>query len=98
MYVRGVSLNSSEREFWTNNEQYSVIYTKSQLSSISGIEYSSVSTKRIFEWLWREVGIQPGEYLVKRHNDSYRYNPDIEIRFSQEAFAYWKLQGLGVDK
>ena len=98
MHVRGVSLNSSEREFWTNNEQYSVIYTKSQLSSISGIEYSSVSTKRIFEWLWREVGIQPGEYLVKRHNDSYRYNPDIEIRFSQEAFAYWKLQGLGVDK
>ena len=98
MRVRGVSLNSSEREFWTNNEQYSVIYTKSQLSSISGIEYSSVSTKRIFEWLWREVGIQPGEYLVKRHNDSYRYNPDIEIRFSQEAFAYWKLQGLGVDK
>ena len=98
MHVRGVSLNSSEREFWTNNEQYSVIYTKSELSSISGIEYSSVSTKRIFEWLWREVGIQPGEYLVKRHNDSYRYNPDIEIRFSQEAFAYWKLQGLGVDK
>ena len=98
MHVRGVSLNSSEREFWTNNEQYSVIYTKSQLSSISRIEYSSVSTKRIFEWLWREVGIQPGEYLVKRHNDSYRYNPDIEIRFSQEAFAYWKLQGLGVDK
>ena len=98
MRVRGVSLNSSEREFWTNNEPYSVIYTKSQLSSISGIEYSSVSTKRIFEWLWREVGIQPGEYLVKRHNDSYRYNPDIEIRFSQEAFAYWKLQGLGVDK
>ena len=98
MHVRGVSLNSSEREFWTNNEQYSVIYTKSELSSISGIEYSSVSTKRIFEWLWCEVGIQPGEYLVKRHNDSYRYNPDIEIRFSQEAFAYWKLQGLGVDK
>ncbi len=98
MRVRGVSLNSSEREFWTNNEQYSVIYSKSELSSISGIEYSSVSTKRIFEWLWREVGIQPGEYLVKRHNDSYRYNPDIEIRFSQEAFAYWKLQGLGVDK
>ena len=98
MHVRGVSLNSSEREFWTNNEQYSVIYSKSELSSISGIEYSSVSTKRIFEWLWREVGIQPGEYLVKRHNDSYRYNPDIEIRFSQEAFAYWKLQGLGVDK
>jgi len=98
MRVRGVSLNSSEREFWTNNEPYSVIYTKSELSSISGIEYSSVSTKRIFEWLWREVGIQPGEYLVKRHNDSYRYNPDIEIRFSQEAFAYWKLQGLGVDK
>ena len=98
MRVRGVSLNSSEREFWTNNEPYSVIYSKSELSSISGIEYSSVSTKRIFEWLWREVGIQPGEYLVKRHNDSYRYNPDIEIRFSQEAFAYWKLQGLGVDK
>ena len=98
MRVRGVSLNSSEREFWTINEQYSVIYSKSELSSISGIEYSSVSTKRIFEWLWREVGIQPGEYLVKRHNDSYRYNPDIEIRFSQEAFAYWKLQGLGVDK
>ena len=98
MHVRGVSLNSSEREFWTNNEQYSVIYSKSELSSISGIEYSSVSTKRIFEWLWREVGIQPGEYLVKRHNDSYRYNPDIEIRFSQEAFAYWKLQALGVDK
>ena len=98
MRVRGVSLNSSEREFWTNNENYSVVYSKSQLATISGIAYNSVSTNRIYEWLWREVGIQPGEYLVKRHNDSYRYNPDIEIRFSQEAFAYWKLQGLGVDK
>ena len=93
---RGVSLNESEKEFWNLNESYSIIYSRDQLSRISGI--NNITTKRLFEWLWQEVGIQPGEYLIKRHNDSYRFNPDIEIRFSQEAFAYWKPQGLGVDK
>ncbi|MBM37881.1 MAG: hypothetical protein CMO97_02295 [Woeseia sp.] len=39
----------------------------------------------------------PGEYLVKRHNDSHRWNPDIEIRMTPEAYAYWKLQGIPQD-
>jgi hypothetical protein len=98
MRSRGVSLNSSEREFWEVNSAYSVIFTKNQLSRFSGIHYDRIGVKTIFEWIWREVGIQPGEYLVKRHHDSFKYNPEIELRFSREAFAYWKLQGYPVDR
>ena len=93
-----ISLNAEEKEFWYENESYSVIFGKSQLASYSKIPRGDITTKRVFEWIWSEVGIQPGEYLVKRHNNSYRYDPDIEIRFSREAFAYWKLQGFPVDR
>ena len=98
MRSRGVSLNDAEREFWEVNSAYSVIFTKNQLSRFSGINYNSISVKTIFDWIWREVGIQPGEYLVKRHHHTYKYNPEIELRFSREAFAYWKLQGYPVDR
>ena len=98
MRSRGVSLNDAEREFWDTNSAYSVIFTKNQLSRFSGIKYDSISVKTIFDWIWREVGIQPGEYLVKRHHHTYKYNPEIELRFSREAFAYWKLQGYPVDR
>ena len=93
-----ISLNAEEKEFWYENESYSVIFGKSQLARYSKIPRGDITTKRVFEWIWSEVGIQPGEYLVKRHNNSYRYDPDIEIRFSREAFAYWKLQGFPVDR
>jgi len=93
-----ISLNAEEKAFWYENESYSVIFGKSQLARYSNIPRGSITTKKIFDWIWSEVGIQPGEYLVKRHNNSYRYDPDIEIRFSREAFAYWKLQGFPVDR
>jgi len=98
MRSRGVSLNPEEREFWESNCAYSVIFTKNQLARFSGINYNSVSAKTIFDWIWQEVGIQPGEYLVKRLHHTYRYNPEIELRFTREAFAYWKLQGYPVDR
>ena len=99
--VSNISLNEFEREFWYNDANKSVIYSRDKLSTLIKREDHprdrQITTRDIFEWIWREVGIQPGEYLVKRHNDSHRWNPDIEIRMTPEAYAYWKLQGIPTD-
>ena len=102
--VSNISLNEFEREFWYNDNNRSVIYSRDKLSTLikgNGTVFEqsdkTITTRDIFEWIWREVGIQPGEYLVKRHNDSHRWNPDIEIRMTPEAYAYWKLQGIPQD-
>jgi len=105
--VSNISLNEFEREFWYNDNNRSVIYSRDKLSTLikgndavprEGLhEDKTITTRDIFEWIWREVGIQPGEYLVKRHNDSHRWNPNIEIRMTPEAYAYWKLQGIPQD-
>ena len=93
-----ITLNPEERVFWNCNERYSVQFTKGSLATYSGLARYGMTTRGIFEWVYREVGIQPGEFLIKRHNHSYKYNPTIEMRFTAEAFAYWRLQGFPVDK
>ena len=93
-----ITLNPEERVFWNCNERYSVQFTKVSLATYSGLARYGMTTKGIFEWVYEHVGIQPGEFLIKRHNHSYKYNPTIEMRFTAEAFAYWRLQGFPVDK
>ena len=96
--VANITLNPEERVFWDQNSNYSVVFTKGSLAQFTSLTRYGVTTKGIFEWVYREVGVQPGEFLVKRHNHSYKYNPVIEMRFTAEAFAYWRLQGFPVDK
>ena len=96
--IANIALNPEEKAFWEENSKYSVIFTKGSLATYSGLTRYGLTTKGIFEWVYREVGVQPGEFLVKRHNHSYKYNPNIEMRFTPEAFAYWRLQGFPVDK
>ena len=93
-----ITLNPEERVFWNCNERYSVQFTKGSLATYSGLARYGMTTRGIFEWVYEHVGIQPGEFLIKRHNHSYKYNPTIEMRFTAEAFAYWRLQGFPVDK
>ena len=96
--ISNITLNPEEKVFWHSNEKYSVQFTKGSLATYSGLTRYGLTTKGIFEWVYSEVGVQPGEFLIKRHNHSYKYNPTIEMRFTAEAFAYWRLQGFPVDK
>ena len=73
-----------EREFW-NNSEYSVKYnSRTLLQLINSSDYSMqrLTTKGLYEYIYSVCGVQPGECLIKRVNDSYGYGDfTVEIRF-----------------
>ena len=75
-----------EREFWENSE-YSVIHSRRELLELmnnSNFPITNFTTKALYEYIYTVCGVQPGECLVKRRNDSYAsYSSDVtvEIRF-----------------
>lgn len=74
---------SQEREFWENS-QYSVVHSRRELLELmnnSDFPITNFTTKALYEYIYTVCGVQPGECLVKRRNDSYSYDVTVEIRF-----------------
>ena len=75
-----------EREFWENSE-YSVTHTRRELLELmnnSNFPITNFTTRALYEYIYNVCGVQPGECLVKRRNDSYMhssYDVTVEIRF-----------------
>lgn len=73
-----------ERDFW-NKSQYSIKYnSRHLLQSINSAGYSmnNLTTRGLYEYIYTVCGVQPGECLIKRVNDSYGYGDfTVEIRF-----------------
>ena len=72
-----------EREFWENSE-YSVIHSRRELLELMNnhnFPITNFTTKALYEYIYSVCGVQPGECLVKRRNDSYSYEVTVEIRF-----------------
>ena len=72
-----------EREFWENSS-YSVIHSRRELLELmnnSNFPITNFTTRALYEYIYTVCGVQPGECLVKRRNDSYSYDVTVEIRF-----------------
>ena len=74
----------AERDCW-NNSQYSIKYRSRdllQLINSSGYDMNKLTTRGLYEYIYSVCGVQPGECLIKRVNDSYGYGHfTVEIRF-----------------
>jgi len=76
-----------EREFWENSE-HSVIHSRRELLELMNnhnFPITNFTTKALYEYIYSVCGVQPGECLVKRRNDSYSLgffeDVTVEIRF-----------------